>query len=161
MAPQIGLSSQFRNDVVRWARGQATWAQVEGFTSAQAKDFAETACELARRGQLKKAAVIFEGLVALNPRDHASQAALGTVYQRLLRPKEARVAYDRALAVCRTDVVALAHRGELRIVQGDSGGIEDLHSALEVDSKLVSAAARRAKTVLGALRQGPRPKGRR
>jgi tetratricopeptide (TPR) repeat protein len=148
MHARISLHPRFARDVARWARGEITWAQVEGFTEEQAREFAQTACQLARKGQLKKAAKIFEGLVALNPLDHASRAALGGVYQRMGRFNDAMGAYDAAIATDGRDVVARANRGELRLLRGDAGGLDDLRTAIEVDQDLVTAAAKRAKAVL-------------
>ena len=41
--------------------------------------------DLATAGRLEEARIIFEGLVEGNPKDSASRAALGTVYQKLGR----------------------------------------------------------------------------
>jgi Flp pilus assembly protein TadD len=151
MQRQVSVSPRFVENLARWAKGEITWAQVEGFTSKQARDFAKTACELAGRGQLKKAAAIFEGLVAFNPYDHASRAALGTVYQKMGRPDDAMREYDEAIATNGRDVVALANRGEMRLASGDMGGVEDLRRAIEVDPSLKTASAKRAKTVATAV----------
>jgi Flp pilus assembly protein TadD len=146
------LDPRFAANVARWARGEITWAQVEGFTSKQAGDFAKAGYDLARRGQYKKAAVIFEGLIAMNPYDHASRAALGAVYQRLGRVADAVREYDQAVAINGRNVVALANRGELRIQRGDVRGAEDLRRAVEIDARLSTASAKRARSVLASLR---------
>ncbi len=150
MQKEPNVSPKFFDNVARWARGEITWAQVEGFTSRQAREFAEAACDLARRGQLRKAAAIFEGLVAMNPFDHASRAALGTVYRRMGRIEDALQAFDHAIAVCADDVVALAHRGELKLQSDDPSGFDDLRRATDIDSVGRTAAARRARSVLAS-----------
>ncbi len=66
--------------VKRFVLGELTWAEVEVFTSEQAREVGEHACALARAGRLGEAQVLLEGLTAVNPRDAASHAALGTVY---------------------------------------------------------------------------------
>ncbi len=151
MKPDMQLSPETVERVVLWAKGQMTWAQVEGFTAKQASEYQKTACELAQRGQLKKAALIFEGLVAINPEDHASRAALGTVYQKMGRIEEALAEYDQAIATSPTDVVALANRGELRVQKGDLGGLDDLRRAVEADPQLATASAKRAKAIGTAI----------
>ena len=152
MKNELQFSPSFKSRVNRWARGEITWAQVEGLSAEKAKEFQKTACDLARRGQLKKAKVILEGLVALNPKDHVSRAALGTVLQKLGQVDEARAAYDTAIATSDKDVVAFANRGELRIKAGDvAGGLGDLKRAVESDPKLNSASARRAKALATAI----------
>jgi Flp pilus assembly protein TadD len=152
MKPQIEFSPEFKARVRQWSRGEISWAEVEGFTGKEAQEARQTACDLARRGQLKKASAIFEGLVAINPRDHSSRAALGTVYQKMGRIDEAVVAYDLAIATEGSDVVALANRGELRLKNGDvRGGLEDLSHAVEADPEGKTASAQRARAIATAL----------
>jgi tetratricopeptide (TPR) repeat protein len=76
---------------------------------------------------------------------------LGTIYQRQQRKAEALECFDKSLAVWPANVIALAHRGELRLRTGDAGGLEDLAKAVEADPKGVSPAGRRARTILVAL----------
>jgi Flp pilus assembly protein TadD len=152
MANRIKLHPTFAANVARWARGEITWAQVEGFTSQQARDFARAAYDLARKGQYKKSATILEGLLAMNPYDHASRASLGAVYQRLGRTADASREYDQAIAINGRNVVALANRGELRIQRGDPRGAEDLRKAVEFDPRLTTASARRARSVLSSMK---------
>ena len=152
MKQEIQFTQSFKSRVNQWAKGELTWAQVEGLSAEKAKEFQKTACDLVRRGQLKKAKVIFEGLVALNPKDHVSRAALGTVLQKMDRMDEAMAAYEEAISTSDTDVVALANRGELRIKKGDvAGGLGDLKRAVEAHPKLTSVSARRAKALATAI----------
>src|SRR5918997_6694825 len=68
-----------------FARGEVTWAEVEGMTFEEAKAIAQVGCDLAAAGRYEEARILFEGLVEGNPKDSASRAALGTVYQKLGR----------------------------------------------------------------------------
>ena len=72
-----------RERLLAFARGEATWAEVEGVTAAEAARMASTGVELARAGRLREAALVFEAMVEINPRDAGAHAALGTVYQKL------------------------------------------------------------------------------
>jgi len=141
----------------RFLNHELTWAEVEGMTAEQAGKIAHIGCELAARGRLNDARIIFEGLVAGNPKDSSAQSALGTVYERLGRREEALECFDTALTLVASNVIALAHRGELRLRAGDAGGLEDLARAVEVDSKGVSAAGRRARALLSALAKSRQP----
>src|SRR5512141_2633247 len=80
-----------------FARGEMTWAEVEGMTFEEAKAIAQVGCDLAAAGRIEEARIIFEGLVEGNPKDSASRAALGTVYQRLGRFDDAVAEYSAAL----------------------------------------------------------------
>ena len=134
-----------------FARGEVTWAEVEGITAEQARNIAEAGCDLAAAGRLEEARVLFEGLTAINPRDAGAHAALGTVYQKLDRLQDALDAYDAALSVDAAHPVALAHRGELRLRRGDAGGLEDVARALQADPLGETAAGKRAASLVRAL----------
>ena len=79
-----------------FARGETTWAEVEGMTFEEAKAIAQVGCDLAAAGRLEEARILFEGLVEGNPKDSAARAALGTVYQKLGRLEDAHHRVQRA-----------------------------------------------------------------
>jgi Flp pilus assembly protein TadD len=141
------------NNLRSFVRGEMTWAEVEGMTFEEAKAIAQVGCDLAAAGRLEESRVIFEGLVAGNPRDSASQAALGTVYQKLGRVDEARAAYDAALEFDPRNPVALSNRGELRLKAADREGLADLMRAIEADPNGETAGARRAAALVKAITQ--------
>ena len=145
----------FDNETVKklksYARGEMTWAEVEGMSFEEAKAIAQVGCDLAAAGRLEDARIIFEGLVEMNPKDSASRAALGTVYQKLGRSEEAIVEYDAALSQDGRNPVALANRGELRLKRGDRNGFTDLALAVEADPYGETAAGRRAKGLVRAI----------
>ena len=61
--------------------GERTWAELAGFTAEQAQVVADhgVACLLA--GKLPEAVVVFDGLLAFNPRDAFAHAARGALYE--------------------------------------------------------------------------------
>jgi Flp pilus assembly protein TadD len=149
------MAKQINEETARklraFARGELTWAEVEGITWERARAAVQLGCDLAAADHLDDARVIFEGLAACNPKDAVSQAALGTVYQKLGRPLDAEAAYSTALAIDPKDAVALSNRGELRLKRGDREGAIDLAHAIESDPQGETAAARRARALLRAL----------
>jgi len=134
-----------------YARGEMTWAEVEGMTFEEAKAIAQVGCDLAAAGRLEEARIIFEGLVEGNPKDSASRAALGTVYQKLGRLEEAVTEYSEALRHDPKNPVALGNRGELRLKQGNREGFRDLAEAVQADPNGETAAGRRAKSLIKAV----------
>lgn len=134
-----------------FARGEATWAEVEGMSFEQAKAIAQVGCELAAAGRYEEARVLFEGLVAGNPKDSASRAALGTVYQKLGRVQEAIAEYNAALERDPHNPVALANRGELYLRQNNPQGFTDIANAVEVDPHGETVAGRRARALVKAI----------
>ncbi len=134
-----------------FARGEVTWAEVEGMTFEEAKAIAQVGCDLAAAGRLDEARIIFEGLVAGNPKDSASHAALGTVYQKLGRIEDAVAEYSAAIKTDAKNPIALANRGELRLKAGDREGFTDLAHAVEADPHGETSAGRRAKSLVKAI----------
>ena len=65
-----------REKLLAFARGEATWAEVEGITTADAARMARTGVELAQAGRLREAALVFEAMVEINPKDAGAHAVL-------------------------------------------------------------------------------------
>jgi Flp pilus assembly protein TadD len=134
-----------------FVRGERTWAEVEGMTFQEAKAIAQVGCDLAAAGRYEEARILFEGLVEGNPKDAASRAALGTVYQRLGRQQDALTEYSAALERDPHNPVALANRGELYLQQGNRQGFTDLAHAVEADPHGETTGGRRAKALVKAI----------
>ena len=134
-----------------FARGETTWAEVEGMTFEEAKAIAQVGCDLAAAGRMDEARILFEGLVEGNPKDSAAHAALGTVYQKLGRVEDALTEYTHALAGDPRNPVALAGRGELYLRRGERQGFTDISNAVEVDPHGETSAGRRARALVKAI----------
>lgn len=134
-----------------FARGEMTWAEVEGMTFEEAKAIAQVGCDLAAAGRLEEARILFEGLVEGNPLDSAARAALGTVYQKLGRTEDALKEYSASLEFDPTNPVALVNRGELYLRQGDKRGFTDVANAVEADPNGETSAGRRARALVKAI----------
>lgn len=103
-----------------------TLAQQFGFTQAQARLVAAAGFDLLEAGDLEGAAVIFEGLLAINPRDGSLHAALGAVREEQGRLAEAEAAYSRAIDLDGKAMLARINRGTLRLRRGHRAGKTDL-----------------------------------
>ncbi len=147
----MGARDEQREKLLAVGRGELTLAELQGLTAEHARLLCQLGCELAAAGRNEEARVLFQGLVASNPRDAGALAALGTVLQKLGRTAEALASYDRALARSAGNAVALAGRGELRLRAGDPRGLADLRQAVRVDPDACTHAARRARELLSAL----------
>ena len=134
-----------------FARGEATWAEVEGITAGDAERIARTGVELAAAGRLREAALIFEAMVEMNPLDAGAHGALGTVYQKLERAEDALRAYGAALAIDPAHPVALGNRGELLLRLGRREGFADVAAAVQADPEGKTAAGRRAARLARAI----------
>jgi Flp pilus assembly protein TadD len=119
-------------------------AQEFGFTSDQMQSMVSQAFDLIDADDLDGAAVVFTGLIALNPNDAGIQAALGAVFHQQGKVADAMVAYEAALKLDGKTVLARVNRGELRCKKGDRGGVEDL----KIAAGIPSAVQARAKSLL-------------
>jgi Flp pilus assembly protein TadD len=147
----MNADTELKSRLNAFARGEMTWAEVEGMTFEEAKAIAQVGCDLAAAGRLDDARIVFEGLVAGNPKDSGARAALGTVYQKLGRTPEAITEYTAALEADPKNPVAWANRGELRLKAGDRAGFHDLSKAIDADPYGETAAGRRAKGLVKAI----------
>lgn len=147
----MDATTETKSKLKSFARGEITWAELEGMTFAEAKAIAQVGCDLAGAGRLEEARVLFEGLVEGNPKDSAACAALGTVYQKLGRLEQAVESYTQALEQDDQNPVALANRGELRLKRGEREGFTDLARAVEVDPMGETCAGRRAREMMKAI----------
>lgn len=148
---QMRADQALMNQLQSVAKGETTWAEVEGMTFAEAKAIAQIGCDLAAAGRLDEARIVFEGLTAMNPKDSAARAALGTVYQKLGRIEDAVTEYSAAISRDAKNPIALANRGELRLKAGDRDGFTDLANAVQADPHGETAAGRRAKSLVKAV----------
>ena len=145
------MGTSDRERLLAFARGEGTWAEVEGITAADAARIARTGVELAQAGRLREAALVFEAMVEMNPRDAGAHAALGTVYQKLGRADDAVRAYGEALAHDPGHPVALGNRGELLLRLGRREGFGDVAAAVAADPEGRTAAGRRAARLARAI----------
>jgi protein O-GlcNAc transferase len=117
-----------------------TLAQFIGITSSQAQAISGRGFDLLEAGDLDGAAVVFNGLLVLNPHDAGVQAALGSVFHEQGKLAEALAAYATALGLDGNTVLARVNRGELRCKRGDLGGLEDLKIAARIPSAIQARA---------------------
>lgn len=85
--------------VLRYARGQATFAKLMRWTPSSIA----AACEIGRtmydQGRLTEARTVFECVTEANPHDGYAMAALGAVYRALDRDEQAETALEAALSI--------------------------------------------------------------
>lgn len=117
-----------------------TLAQFGGFTADQLDAISTQAFDLLGAGDLDGAATLFRGLLALDPNDSMSHAALGTVLHEQGALFDAERHYSQAVDLDGKAVLAFVGRGELRCMRADPGGIEDLKVAASSPSPVQARA---------------------
>lgn len=117
-----------------------TLAQHIGMTRDQTEAIAAQAFDLLEAGDLEGAAVLFDGLILLDPNDAGIRAARGSIFHQQGKLSEAMAAYEDALGLDGGTVLARVNRGELRCKRGDLGGLEDLKIAARIPSSVQARA---------------------
>jgi regulator of sirC expression with transglutaminase-like and TPR domain len=68
--------------LMQYLCGERTWAELVGFTAEQAQVVAEHGVACMAAGKLPEAIVVFDGLLAFNPRDAFAHAVRGALYEQ-------------------------------------------------------------------------------
>ena len=107
--------SRLQNLVTQWSQGKTSLKSIMGLSEEEMHAVASQAYFLFLQGKVEAARVIFEGLVAIDPRNAYYYRALGTIYWRLKDPIKALKQLTYAIRVSPTDVSAYINRAEIYI----------------------------------------------
>ena len=117
--------------VNKWARGEVTLRDVKGYTPEHLFHIAQTGYTLYLNGKFKDAQVVFEGLVAVDPRNSYYYRALGVVLHRRGDAEGAIQQFSRAIKVSPRGVTAYVNRAEVHISRRDfRTALKDLDAAI-------------------------------
>jgi Flp pilus assembly protein TadD len=137
-----------------WASGEATLQQLKGYTDDELYLIAQQGYTLFLNGKIKDARTIFEGLVAIDPRNDYYYRALGVVYHRLGDAERALRQFDHAITVAPRSAAAYVNRAEVHISRRDyDRALADLASAVQVSGDLSVPIARKALALQKLLRR--------
>lgn len=133
----------------KYIEGEITLADLQGVDAASQTKLAELGYRLLDTGKLADARAIFEGLVALNPKEPYFLLAAGSVAHRQERWQDADHWYSLALERDDHNAVACANRGEVRIMlERMEDAVADLVRALELDAGSKEPTTARARGLL-------------
>jgi type III secretion system low calcium response chaperone LcrH/SycD len=141
-------------EVRRWASGQATLQQIKGYTEEELFLIAQHGYTLFLNGKVKDAQVVFEGLVAVDPRNDYYYRALGVVYHRQGDAERALKQFTHAITVSPRSPAAYVNRAEVHISRRDyERALQDLATAVQVSDDLSQPIARKAMALQKLLRR--------
>lgn len=145
----------------RFVDGELSLAELQGVSEEALTKLAEIGYKLFNQGKLERARRIFEGLLALAPREPYFLLAMGAIAQRQERVEEAERWYSGVLASTPANVVALVNRAEARLALGKlKQAAVDLVAACRADPTAREPGTRRAQALLKELRQSLAQPGR-
>ena len=105
--------------LLAYVTGERTWAEVAGLSAEQAHAIARLGLRLAEGARLAEAAVVFDGLLAYNPRDAFAQTVRAGLHERQGDDARAIAHYCAALAIEPAYAPALLGRAEILLRLGD------------------------------------------
>jgi tetratricopeptide (TPR) repeat protein len=119
--------------VQQWSQGQTSLKQIMGLSEEELYAIASQGYYLFLEGKAEPAKLIFEGLVAIDPRNAYYYRALGAIYWRLKDAQRAVRQFGYAIRVAPDDVASYINRAEVYVAsqQFDQAGV-DLRAALDI-----------------------------
>ena len=138
----------------QFLEGAITLGELEGIDKDAQMKMAKNGFTLLNQGKLKKAKIIFEGLLALDPFDAYFHTAIGSIAFQEKNMDAALKHFDQALSINPFFATARAHRGEIRLAKNDfNGAIEDLIEAINADPENEQPATQRARALIGTIKE--------
>jgi tetratricopeptide (TPR) repeat protein len=157
MVPQekIDMEAAPGKAVRMWARGKVTLQELKGYTLEELYAIAQHGYALYLNGKVRDAQILFEGLVALDPRNGYYYRALGVVYHQLGDAERALRQFSHAITVDPENPAAYVNRAEVHIWRRDlPEAILDLEGAIRVGRDPMLPLVRKALALRKLLREG-------
>ena len=143
------LQQRLRKLVGQWSQGRVSLKQIVGLSEEELYAIASQGYFLFLQGKTEPARVIFEGLVAVDPRNPYYYRALGAIYWRLKDGQKAIKQFTYAIRVAPRDVASLVNRAEIFVAQRNfKAARADLNQALRYSGANDGALINKAKAML-------------
>ena len=115
----------------RWANGEITLKEIKGYSEEELISIARIGYFLLMQGKNEEARVVFEGLVAVEPRNDYYYRALGVIFQKMGDDERAIKQFGYAIHLNPASAQSFINRAEVYIALGKNAEAEsDLHKAL-------------------------------
>lgn len=118
-------------DLSKWAQGRVTLREIKNYSDDELYAISHVGYFLLMQGKNHEARTLFEGLVAVDPRNDYYYRALGVIFQKLGEEEKAIRQFGYAIKVNPNSAYAYVNRAEIFLALGDkTKAQEDLRSAL-------------------------------
>ena len=139
------LQARLQKLVAQWSQGRVTLRQIVGLSEEELYAIASQGYHLYLQGKTEAARVVFEGLVAIDPKNAYYYRALGAIYWRLKEPQKALKQFTYAIRVAPREISSYVNRAEVYVSLGQYDLARDdlavaRRSAGPFDAALVSKA---------------------
>lgn len=147
------LQTRLHAMVSQWSQGKVSLKQIVGLSDDELYAISSQAYFLFLQGKIDQARVMFEGLVAIDPRNAYYYRALGTIYWRLKDSQKALKQMTYAIRVAPNDVATYINRAEVYVALKQFPQAQaDLQHALRHASNQDEPLVRKAKAILQMIR---------
>ena len=145
-------SAQIQQLLTRWAAGKITLKELKGYTDEERFAIAHTGYFFLMQGKNQEAKTLFEGLVAIDPKNDYYYRALGVIFHKLGDDERAMKQFTYAITVSPKAAASYVNRAEVFLsLQRHVEASNDLRKALECVTPREPALARKARALLGAV----------
>lgn len=136
----------------QWSQGRVSLKQIIGLQDTELFAIANQGYHLFLQGKSEPARLLFEGLVALDPRNAYYYRALGAIYWRLKEPQKAVRQFTYAIRVAPREIASYINRAEVYVAQNQYKlARNDLNFALSNASSHQAPLAQKAQAMLRML----------
>ncbi len=143
------LQARLRRLVDQWSQGRVTLKQIMGLSEEELYAVAVQGYFMFLQGKTEPARVIFEGLVAIDPKNAYYYRALGAIYWRLKEPQKAVKQFTYAIRVAPKEMSSYVNRAEVYVAHKQfEQARSDLRTALSLASVNDGPLIRKARAML-------------
>src|SRR5512136_1725083 len=111
------LQQRLQRLVAQWSQGRVSLKQIVGLSEEELFAISSQGYFMFLQGKTEPARVIFEGLVAIDPRNAYYYRALGAIYWRLKEAQKALKQFTYAIRVAPREVSSYVNRAEVYVAQ--------------------------------------------
>ena len=111
------LQSRLQHLVTQWSSGKVSLKQIVGLSEDELYAIASQGYFLFLQGKIEPARILFEGLVAIEPRNAYYYRALGAIYWRLKEAQKAQKQFSYAIKVAPKEISSYINRAEVYVAE--------------------------------------------
>lgn len=147
------MEVRLRKLATEWSKGRVSLKQIVGLNEEELYAIASQGYFLFLQGKTQEALVVFEGLVAIDPRNPYYYRALGAIYWRLKASNKAIKQFTYAIRVAPTDISSHINRAEVYVAQGKFNlARTDLQHAMRHAGTLDQPLLQKARAIMRMIR---------
>ena len=133
----------------QWSEGQVSLQEIMGLNYAELYAISSQGYTFFLQGKVQPARIIFEGLVAIDPRNSYYYRALGVIYWREQEPQKALKQFTYAIRVAPDEIASYINRAEVFVSNKQFDDARtDLEYAIKHAGPQDAALSRKAQAIL-------------